>query len=180
MIDTSQYKEQKPRFLLRLFWIVINATLFRCIVGVRLAFLRNIMLRLFGASVPKHCNIYPNVRIFAPWNLAIGEHSTIGPGCEIYNKGKVSIGNNVTVSQGTYVCTASHDVTSKTMRLKVSEISIHDGVWVASQAFIGPGVTLHKGSVCSARAVVFSDVPEYTIVSGNPAVFLKKRKVKYD
>jgi putative colanic acid biosynthesis acetyltransferase WcaF len=40
------------------------------------------------------------------------------------------------------------------------------------------GVTVSQGAVVGARAAVFKDVEPWTVVGGNPARFIKKRKVK--
>lgn len=54
----------------------------------------------------------------------------------------------------------------------IHPVIIQDNVWIGQDCFIFPGVTIGEGSVISARSVVRSNIPSYTIVSGNPA---KKR-----
>jgi putative colanic acid biosynthesis acetyltransferase WcaF len=58
------------------------------------------------------------------------------------------------------------------MRLVTAPIRIGPGAWVAAGAFIGPGVTVGDGAVVGAGAVVMRDVEPWTVVAGNPAVFL--------
>ena len=48
-------------------------------------------------------------------------------------------------------------------------VIIEDNVWIGQGAVVHPGVTIGEGSVVSARAVVMSDVPRFSIVAGNPA-----------
>jgi maltose O-acetyltransferase len=48
-------------------------------------------------------------------------------------------------------------------------------VWIASRVIILPGVTVHKGAILGAGAVVTKDVPEYAVVGGNPAKIIKFR-----
>jgi acetyltransferase-like isoleucine patch superfamily enzyme len=53
-------------------------------------------------------------------------------------------------------------------------VLIGDCVWIGDKATILPGVTIGKGSVIGANAVVTKDVPDYCMAAGNPAVVLKK------
>ena len=177
MVSLEQYSEEKPFFLKRLIWKIFNVTFFRILVGKRCYRLRNFILRLFGAQLDKRCLIYPSCTIFAPWNLELGYKSCIGPRVNIYNKAKVTIGENVVVSQGSEICTASHDITSSTMSLIKKDIIIGNKVWICSQVFIGPGVTIGEGSVIGARGVIFKNVNPWEVWCGNPANFVKKRTI---
>ena len=96
----------------------------------------------------------------------------------MYSKGEIKIGNNVTISQGAYLCTATHDISSQTMDLICKPIVIEDNVWIASHATILPGVTIGEGAVVGACAVVTKDVAPWTVVGGNPAKFIKKRVLR--
>lgn len=175
MESLSQYKEIKPHKWKRVVWYLINITLFRCLPGMPLRYLRNALLKLFGASVSWRTPIYSSVRIYMPWNLVIGRYSCIGPHVTIYNKNIVRIGDSVVVSQGANLCTASHDISDSQMALITKPIIIENRAWVASDAFVGMGVTIGEGAVVGARAAVFKDVEAWTVVGGNPARFLKKR-----
>lgn len=55
------------------------------------------------------------------------------------------------------------------------KIIIGDDVWIGTDAFIMPGVTIGKGAIVGACAVVTKDVPPYAIVTGNPASIIKYR-----
>jgi len=46
-------------------------------------------------------------------------------------------------------------------------VVIEDDVWIGARVIILPGVTIHKGAIVGAGAVVTKDVPEYAIVGGN-------------
>ena len=54
-------------------------------------------------------------------------------------------------------------------------VTIEDYVWIASRALILPGVTIGRGAVVAAGAVVFQDVAPYTVVAGNPARAVRRR-----
>ena len=139
---------------------------------------RALILRLFGARISKDVNVYASVKIWAPWNLEIGSFSTIGPGADIYNQGKIIIGEHSIISQKAYLCASTHDYNLTHFPLLEKPIKIGDHVWIAADAFIGPGVSLEEGSVVGARAAVFHNVKSWTVVGGNPAGFIKDRSLK--
>ncbi|MBM6545748.1 CatB-related O-acetyltransferase [Janibacter sp. YIM B02568] len=54
-------------------------------------------------------------------------------------------------------------------------VVIEDDVWVGGNATILGGVTVGRGSIIAASAVVTKDVPRYSIVGGNPARVIRAR-----
>ena len=139
---------------------------------------RRFVLRCFGASVGEGVNIYSSATIYFPWNLEIGDWSSIGERAMIYNLGPITIGEQVTVSQQAHLCAGTHDHTDPAMPLVKPPITVHDQVWICADAFVGPYVTVGEGAVVGARAVAVKDVPEWTIVGGNPARSIKKRTIE--
>ena len=121
--------------------------------------------------------VYSSTRIYAPWNLEMGEHSCLADEVDCYNVNKICIGDNTTVSQKSYLCTASHDITKPNIPLITAPIVIKDQAWIGADAFIGMGVTVGQGAVVGARASVYKDVEAWTVVGGNPAKFIKKRVI---
>ncbi len=57
----------------------------------------------------------------------------------------------------------------------VKAVEIADDVWIGTRALILPGVSIGKGAIIAAGAVVTKDVPDYAIVGGNPAKVIKSR-----
>lgn len=133
---------------------------------------------MFGARIGRKVQIYPTVRIFAPWQLVVGDGSTIGDRAIIYNVGKIIIGDLVTISQNAHLCSGSHDYADSGMKLMRLPITVGDNVWVCADSFIGPGVTVGEDAVIGARSAVFREVAAGTVVGGNPARFLKFRELK--
>jgi putative colanic acid biosynthesis acetyltransferase WcaF len=52
---------------------------------------------------------------------------------------------------------------------------IKDGSWVASDAFIYPGVSIEEMAVVAARSTVLKSIPPNEIHAGSPARFIKFR-----
>lgn len=138
---------------------------------------RCFLLHLFGSEIEGRVHIYPDVRIFAPWNLVMGEGSGLGPGVDCYCVDKIEIGPWAVVSQRAFLCTASHDIRSESFKLVTAPIKIGAYAWIAAEAFVGPGVKVGEGAVAGARTCVVKNVPPWTIVAGNPARRVGSRKI---
>ncbi len=54
-------------------------------------------------------------------------------------------------------------------------IVVGDEVWLGTNAIIMSGVSIGKGAIVAAGAIVTKDVPAYAIVGGNPARIIKMR-----
>jgi len=54
------------------------------------------------------------------------------------------------------------------------KITIKKNAWICARSIILKGVTIGEGAIVAAGSVVTSDVDNYTLVAGNPAVFKKK------
>lgn len=138
---------------------------------------RLFLLRCFGAKVDKTSVVYSSVKVYQPWCLIMEEYACLAPEVDCYNVGTIKIGANATVSQKSYLCAASHNIYSSKHELIYEPIVIKERAWVGAEAFIGMGVTIGIGAVVGARASVFKDVEDWSIVGGNPAKFLKKRVI---
>jgi putative colanic acid biosynthesis acetyltransferase WcaF len=136
---------------------------------------RRCLLRLFGARIGWGVSVDNTVRIWAPWNLRIGDYSAIGHHCDCYSLAVLSIGRHSIVSQYSFLCTGSHDYTQARYPVTSAPIHVGDGVWIAADVFVGPGVAIGDGAVVGARSSVFRDVEAGCIVAGNPARVVKRR-----
>lgn len=136
---------------------------------------RRMILKLFNAKVGKGVHVYPKVQIWAPWNLDLGDQCGIGNGVNLYSQDKISIGKKTVISQGVQICTGTHDYTKSGFPLYTRPIIIGNNVWVASDVFIHPGITIGDGAVIGARSVVNKDMPQWMVCSGHPCKPLKER-----
>ena len=61
--------------------------------------------------------------------------------------------------------------------IKKTNLIIGDEVWIASRAIILPSVNkIGIGAIIGAGSVVTKDIPPFSIVAGNPAKVIGKRK----
>ncbi len=118
-------------------------------------------------------------------NVSIGDNVYIGPHAillatesKVYIGNKVLFGPRVTLIGGDHRITDIgrfiYDVLDK---LPGDDLDIHieDDVWVGANATILKGVTVGRGAVVAAGALVIKDIPPYAIVGGVPAKVLKYR-----
>ena len=107
-------------------------------------------------------------------NLSIGLESFVGRGTHFALHGRIEIGEKVVINRGVTILTASHSLEDADWRMYVRRVRIEDYAWVATGAMLLPGVSIGRGAVVAAGAVVRCDVPAYAIAVGNPAVCAAK------
>ncbi|MCZ8321759.1 MAG: putative colanic acid biosynthesis acetyltransferase [Novosphingobium sp.] len=137
---------------------------------------RVLLLRIYGARIGQNCRVYRNTWVWDPANLTLGNNVLIGPGANIYNQGHIAIGANSVVSQRSHLCASSHRISDRHFQLVLKPITIGANCWIAAEAFVGPGVTMHEGAVLGARGVLFDDAEAWTVYRGNPAAAISNRR----
>jgi acetyltransferase-like isoleucine patch superfamily enzyme len=116
-----------------------------------------------------------------PAHLEIGSHVTFGGHQIVCVARRVSIGNHCWIA-GSIYDNDVHPLDPTQRRLELGAMSavgsapvvLEDDVWIGLNSTILKGVTLHRGSVVGAGAVVTEDVAPNTVVAGNPAREVKR------
>ncbi|MEX5686810.1 putative colanic acid biosynthesis acetyltransferase [Pseudomonas silesiensis] len=138
---------------------------------------RATLLKIFGAKLGKNVHVYPSVKIWAPWNLELGDHVGIADGVIVYNMDCIRIDSYTTVSQGTHLCAGSHDFNSPNFQLYTKPIIIGKNVWICADTFISLGVSIADGVVVGARSLVVKNICQpWTVHAGHPTKQIGKRK----
>lgn len=120
---------------------------------------------LSGSRLGEKCNIGQNV--------VIGPDVTIGNGCKIQNN--VSVYKGVTLEDGVFcgpsmVFTNVYNPRAEIRKMdQVRPTLVRKGATIGANATIVCGTTLGKYSFIGGGAVVTKNVPDYTLVVGNPA-----------
>jgi len=164
---------------LRALWLLVEGSLWK-LAWKRIFFLRPLLLRSFGGRLPLRCSIAGGVKIYFLWFLELGAHVAIADRVTFYNLGGIRLGDRIVVSQDVYFCGGTHDYSMPSYPLVTKRIVVEDDVWICAGAFIAPGVTIGRGAVVGARAVVTRDVPPWKVVAGNPARVVKDRVMQMD
>lgn len=109
-------------------------------------------------------------------NLIIGNHVSIQTD-KIDLRSPVYIGNYVIIGYDTEIITTSHNIDSPDWEHKNYGITIEDYVWIPTKILILPSCrNIGYGAVIGSGSVVVKNVDSMSVVSGNPAKEIKKRK----
>jgi acetyltransferase-like isoleucine patch superfamily enzyme len=155
---------------LRRLWAHFGVVLFN-IVGTRIPshHIRLGLLRLWGAEIGRDCSILMGSTVLGIDTLRIGEATSIGFRCVLDARGGLTIGSNVVIASDTQFIGAYHDVNSPNFQAIVEPIVVEDYVWIASRATVLCGVTIGRGAVVGACALVNEDIAPMSMVAGVPA-----------
>jgi acetyltransferase-like isoleucine patch superfamily enzyme len=112
--------------------------------------------------------------------LVIGNNVGIAQNCFIQVRGKVTLGNNIMFGPNVSIFSENHgyertDITMLEQPTTRKGVVIEDDVWLGTRCVILDGVTIGKGSIVAAGAIVNATVPPYSIVAGVPAKIIKSR-----
>jgi len=140
------------------------------------SFISHLKLRALIKDVGRKSACHWTVEIKYGENIHIGYQSSIGPYSCLGAKSPIKIGSYVRISKGVIIETAGLDLTQPPPYPHVSkEITVEDGVWIASNAVILGGVTIGANSIIGAGAVVSKNVPPNSVMVGQPLRNLKNR-----
>ena len=180
MIIQGSDSYRKPSFSLanrlrRLSWNIVYLIFFRTSPRPFHSW-RSALLKLFGAKLGKGVHIYPSAKIWAPWNLEVGDHVGIADGVTLYNMDLIRVGSYSVISQGAHLCGGSHDYSSSNFQLFAKPIILGEHVWICAEAFVSLGVTIPSGVVVGARSLVTKTILEpWTVYAGQPAKRIGQR-----
>lgn len=138
----------------------------------------------------KHCgkNVYlrPTCSdLKGLYNLSIGDGSSIPKGSVFYcTEAPLTIGRKVIFGPNPTIITGDHRInvvgkfimdSNEKLPENDAPVVIEDDVWCGANVTILKGVTIGRGSVVAAGAVVTKSCPPYSIIGGVPAKVLKRR-----
>lgn len=142
--------------------------------------LRMGIYRWLGMDCADGAIVWCGARINDPKNISIGRNSIVGPSTVLLSQGGIRIGENVNISGFSYLISQEHNTQSSGLETTLAEVVIEDYAWLATNVTILPGVTIGRGAVVAAGAVVTEDVPAGTIVGGVPAKQIGTRGEQFD
>jgi thioesterase domain-containing protein/acetyltransferase-like isoleucine patch superfamily enzyme/acyl carrier protein len=119
-------------------------------------------------SMGSYSGISTNVRIDCSGYVEIGDGCTIAQDVYIIDGLHHPLMANARIEHGIELFSGDHIVDAYSPGTEVSFVRIEDLVWIGLRAIVLSGVTIGRGSVIAAGAVVSQDVPPFSVVAGNP------------
>jgi acetyltransferase-like isoleucine patch superfamily enzyme len=105
--------------------------------------------------------------------IRFGDRCFVNVGSTIIAVEEIVVGDDVAFANEVYVMDSdSHGVEGRPH--KQAPVRIGDGCWIGARALILPGVTIGKRVLIAAGAVVTKDVPDDSLVAGNPARVIRQ------
>jgi maltose O-acetyltransferase len=138
--------------------------------------LRRYLISLLGVQLGSRTIVRGGSYIYGG-KLTTGKNCQINRSCYFDFTEKIVLGNNVVVGHGATFITAKHDIGNATQRASAVlgySIVIEDGVWIGANTTLLPGITVGKGAIVAAGAVVTKNVPPNTVVAGIPAKVIRE------
>ena len=139
---------------------------------------RRFFYRLAGIKIGKGSTIHTKARFYDPRNIVIGEDTIIGEGVVLDGRDQLIIGSHVDIATDVMIYNSQHDVNQENFAATNAPVKIEDYVFIGPRVIILAGVTVGRGAIVGAGAVVTKDVPPYAIVGGVPAKIIGERRNK--
>jgi maltose O-acetyltransferase len=126
-----------------------------------------------------------NIKIQRSVYIGSGNNIVIGNNCQINELARldnVVIGNNVMIARESIILGKMHESNDVNVPMNeqgvkdVRQTIIEDDVWLGLRVVVMPGVTISKGTIIAAGAVVTKDTEPFSIYGGVPAKLIKRRK----
>jgi len=130
-------------------------------------------------------DILPPITMDYGWNVRVGDGVFINFNAVFLDTCLITIGSRTLVGPNVSFYSATHPLDpalrNGTQGPEMGkEIHIGEDCWIGGNVCILPGVIIGKGSIVGAGSVVTKSVPDFTVVAGNPARFIRKIKTDMD
>ncbi len=141
-------------------------------------YLRRMFYRAVGIRIGRGSTIHTRASFYYPRNISLGDDTIVGERVVLDGRDVLKIGSHVDIASEVMIYNCEHNVEDENFSAQCGKVIIEDYVFIGPRAIILPGITIGRGAVVGAGAVVTKDVPPFAIVGGVPAKIIGERKNK--
>ncbi len=134
--------------------------------------LRPMMEEMLEQRLEEGTNLLSPIQIDFGNQMHLGKHVFINHSFMASAAAGITIDDNVQIAPQVSIITVNHDLNDR-MIVICKPVHIKKGAWIGANVSILPGVTIGENAVVGTGAVVTKDVPDNTVVVGNPARVIK-------
>jgi acetyltransferase-like isoleucine patch superfamily enzyme len=132
------------------------------------------LYKLLFKKIESFALIYPGVYFTHTYGIEIGSRFSVNSGTILDGRGGIKIGNGVMIGPHAAIYSSGHNFAELDRPMTsldhiMAPVVISDDVWIGAHVCIPGGITIGRGAIIAAGAVVVKDVEAYTIVAGVPA-----------
>lgn len=137
--------------------------------------IRKFFYLLSGIKMPFDSTIHLGANFFNPEGITIGHNTIIGDHCFLDGRALLKIGSHVDIASQVLIYNDEHDINSANFSNSFGPVTIGDYVFIGPRAIILPNVSIGRGAVVAAGAVVTKDIPDFEVWGGVPAKKISTR-----
>jgi len=164
----------------RLNTIILEFTVYllHCVGHIPIHHIRRFFYRIAGMKIGGGSSLHMGIRLYNPKNISIGTDTIVGENSILDGRSILSIGNHVDIASEVMIYNSEHNIRSPLFESVSGKVMIEDYVFIGPRSIILPGVTIGRGAVIAAGAVVTKNVQSFSVVGGVPAKEIGKREDK--
>jgi acetyltransferase-like isoleucine patch superfamily enzyme len=186
--------ESKPKLKKILHYLMVHPYATRPRLWVRLFIYPFIIKRGKGSIIRRKArlDLFPTKKFSIGYRTIIEDYAIINNGmgdiiigdrCAITSRvklvGPVTLGNLVTIGSGAQITGLTHNFEDVTRPIKEQGVTpnctiVENDVWIGGNSVIIQGLRIGTHSIIASGSVVTRDVPQFSVVAGNPAKVIKQ------
>lgn len=135
-----------------------------------------ILLKDLIPGIPDSSIVCPPFHCDHGHGIRLGKHVFINANCTFLDGGYITIGDHTLIGPDVKIYTPHHPmdyIDRRESKEYAYPVTVGEDCWIGGGSIICPGVTIGNRCVVGAGSVVTKNVPDDSVVAGNPARIIR-------